>query len=127
MKKLVYILLVIITLVSCSDDDTEDADLIGNWKLIEVLSDPGDGNGTFQDIDSEKTITFFEDGTFSSTESICNSATTDDLYIGVYTDSNLTPDNCSDSGWAYNFVIDGNTLILSYPCIEPCKEKYIKL
>ncbi len=118
-------------LVSCSDDDTEDADLIGNWKLIEILVDPGDGNGTFQDVDSEKMITFLGEDTFTSNGNICEmTGSIENPSEGFYseTDSTITPVGCSDLTVIlnFNYEINGNTLKIYYPCIEPCIAKYTK-
>ncbi|WP_452222106.1 hypothetical protein [Lacinutrix salivirga] len=52
------------SLISGSYDDQKNFEtgLIGNWKLIEVLVDPEDGSGTFQSIESNKTIEFKVNG-----------------------------------------------------------------
>lgn len=34
--------------------------------------DPGDGSGTFQAVESEKTITFFNDGMVTSSGDLCS-------------------------------------------------------
>jgi len=59
MKKIFFTLLVVGMLSACNKDDNKsNTSIVGNWKLIEVLEDPGDGSGTFMSVDSEKTITF---------------------------------------------------------------------
>ena len=73
MKK--YLLLVLLVIISsCTSDDSKPADetgIIGKWKLIEQLADPGDGSGTFQPISSERVIEFFSDGTVSVNGDLC--------------------------------------------------------
>lgn len=58
MKKKTFLLLVAGVLFSCNNDDNPNPNLylIGTWNLIEVLADTGDGNGTFQPVDSNQTI-----------------------------------------------------------------------
>jgi len=57
------------------DDDTTDNEIVGVWKLIQISIDPGDGSGTFQDVETDKTIEFKADGTLISNGSICTVST----------------------------------------------------
>jgi len=57
---------VVLLLFSCSSDDLDTSTVIGVWKLDQSLVDPGSGSGTFTDVDSDKTLTFLNDGTFKS-------------------------------------------------------------
>ncbi|MFP4845670.1 hypothetical protein [Winogradskyella sp. PE311] len=131
MKKILLNLIAIGFLFSCTNNDTENPDneLIGNWKLIEVLIDEGGGNGTFASVDSQKIITFESDGTLTSNGSLCNlSISSDGQTSGSYSASELTfnsPD-CINADFNYTFQQNGNILIIFYPCIEPCQAKYIK-
>lgn len=45
---------------------------------------------------------------------------------GTYneTDSTINSTNCNNSTIKYE--LNGNTLILNYPCFEACKAKYVK-
>ena len=64
MKNSILILLAMF-LLNCSSDDSKpsgETALIGKWKLIEQLADPGDGSGTFQPIESDIVIEFFSNG-----------------------------------------------------------------
>lgn len=74
MKQLLIILCLIGLLSSCNSDDnlSSNTSLVGEWKLIEILADPGDGSGTFSAVESEKRIKFHQDGTFTSNGTICN-------------------------------------------------------
>ena len=65
-------LLCLTTFSNCTTSD-EDQTIIGQWKLIQVLADPVDGSGVFRDFESNKTITFSNDGTFSSNQALCSS------------------------------------------------------
>ena len=69
---LISFLAVILLLFGCSSDDVDSSNIVGKWKLVQVLADPGDGSGTFVNIESNKTITFLSDNTFSSNEYLCS-------------------------------------------------------
>ncbi|MDD3788879.1 MAG: hypothetical protein PHO94_09315 [Petrimonas sp.] len=72
MKKILVLLIFCGVLFSCDkSDDTENTELIGKWKLTEVLADPGDGSGTFHKVSSNKTIEFQPNGAITSNGSIC--------------------------------------------------------
>ncbi|MBC3846466.1 hypothetical protein H8K90_08750 [Winogradskyella echinorum] len=132
MKKLSFILICIL-LVCCNSDDSnsDDAELIGDWRLIELLSDPGNGSGSFNSVESDFIITFLSDGTFTANGDFCNMLDeTNSPSTGIYSEIEftITPDNCENSipNWNYAFVINGDKLIVNFPCIEPCKVKYQK-
>jgi len=88
--------------MSCnSDDDGNDSDLntelVGRWKLIEIYSDPGDGSGGFESVDSEKTIEFKADETLIANGELCDLNLDANTSVnGTFSESNLTIDtpNC---------------------------------
>ena len=132
MKKLLFTVFTIGVLNSCStnNDAQINTDLIGNWKLIEVLVDPGDGSGTFFSIESEKIITFESSGVLSSNGNLCNmSGNTNNRTIGVYSvsESTFSASSCSNTDYKYAFEQEDAILIINYPCIEPCQAKYKKV
>lgn len=117
---------------ACRSDDmpTPDTELIGDWKLVEVLSDPGNGSGVFVSVDSEKTMTFFNDGTLTSNGSLCNLGFSSLVPTsGVYSlvDSTYTTNDCGLANIPYEFEKNDNVLIVSYPCIEACQSKFVKI
>lgn len=134
MRMYVALFLALGILVSCDKPDDSPQNettnfLIGNWKLIEVLADPGDGSGTFVPVESTKTVTFNEDGTISSNGSLCDlSISTSENSSGTYSisDSTYSSNDCFNPEYNYPFEQDGNNLIISYPCFEPCKSKFEK-
>jgi len=132
MKKIMFFLIcLIITCFACESNDNIalDVELIGDWRLIEIYSDPGDGSGSFTSVNSQKIITFNEDGSITSNGSLCDiSITSNNPTSGVYSliDSTFTTQDCGFDGIAYRFEKTLNTLIISYPCIEGCGSKYIK-
>lgn len=128
MKKSILLLAILGLLFSCNKNEEElapDSSLAGTWKLTEVLADPGDGSGTFQPVSSNKNIVFISDNKVTSNGAICdmsiesNSSTT-----ASYSEANSTI-NCQNSTIMYE--LNANSLILSYPCIEGCQAKYIKV
>jgi len=125
MKNLFFYVVIIISLISCNKSDDVETGLVGQYQLLEVLADPGDGSGTFQPVNSNKIIEFHSDGTITSNGEIgtmgveSNSATT-----GTYSlaDSTISSSNCSN----LSFELNVNELIINYPCIEPCRAKFLK-
>lgn len=105
--------------------------IIGEWLLVEELIDPGDGSGTFQPVSSDKKIEFFGNGTFEANGEMCSMTNqSSSAYDGTYDTSTETfsPNNCmSMAPLSYSYSVSGNTLILTYPCFEPCQQKYVRL
>jgi hypothetical protein len=117
-------------LFACSGEEgAENSTLIGSWKLIEQYSDPGDGSGDYQAVDSEFTIMFADDGTFSANSNMCNmtsdtvgsaSGTWDEL------SGSLEVDGCAFVGFGITYEIKKGFLFIYYPCIEGCGQKFEK-
>jgi hypothetical protein len=107
--------------------DSDSQALTGKWKLVERLMDPGDGSGTFQAVSSDKTIEFFNNGTFKSNGTICvpGDPGTDQPSAGTFdvNTGEIIVNDCQSR--PVHFRIEGHYLILSFLCIEPCSEKYI--
>lgn len=133
MKKLSIFLIIIGFFTSCSNDDdnkSETTELIGKWKLIEQLVDPGDGSGTFQRIDSQKTLEFKANGTIlSENGSLCNPYSEEQITSGNYSlsESRITT-NCQDPNIAYiGFEIIDGFLILNFTSNEGFSQKFVKI
>jgi hypothetical protein len=131
MKKAFFILITIGILFSCNkdEDSNSNTELIGNWKLIEVLADPGDGSGTFSSVESEKIIAFESSGTITSNGTLCDmSNNTNNMTSGTYSSSksSFNSSDCTNPDYNYTFEQNGTILIINYPCFEPCQAKYIK-
>ena len=128
MKKLLYILLPVFLLTGCDKDEAATG-IVGEWKLIEVLADPGDGSGRFRAVNSDKRITFLEDGTYTSTGLVCSFSTdvvgmTNGTYTTTETGYQI---GCSETlDHSVNLQIDSGFLIISFPCIEPCLHRFRK-
>ncbi len=126
------ILTLLIITSSCTDQSNllDTNDLIGQWQLSEVLADPGDGSGTFQPVDSDKTIAFRLDNTYESNGAICKTDAMTGKNIGTYdpekqiiNSPGCSPDAFRDIGYDLK---DGH-LFIYYPCIEPCAQKFVKI
>ena len=129
MKKLLFVYAALFLLNACDKDEAAPG-IIGEWKLIEVLADPGDGSGHFRAVSSDKRITFMKDGTYSSTGFICNfTLDAEETSHGSYTTTETGYQiACSETpGFSIDLQIEGGFLILSLPCIEPCLQKFRKL
>ncbi len=128
MKNGILYVMILTAFCSCKKNRTENA-LVGKWLLTETLADPGDGSGTFQAVNSSKTLTFNGDGTVTSNGSICLlSIESNTSSSGTYStgDSTITSSDCTNSPLALTYELDGSTLIINYPCIEACKGKFEK-
>lgn len=116
----------LVLLFSCHKNEEElaPASLAGTWKLTEVLADPGDGSGTFQPVSSNKKIVFINNNKVTSNGAICDmSIESNFATTTTYSESTRTID-CQNRPVQYE--LNGNTLILSYFCIEGCQAKYTK-
>ena len=100
-------------------------------ETIQVLADPGDGSGTFVNIESNKTITFLSDDTFSSNGYLCFfSPLAPQTTEGAFSadKQEIYPNNCDNFAEVkLSNRIENKTLIISYFCIEGCAEKYVKI
>jgi hypothetical protein len=130
MQKLLVLFCFAMAFFSCDKNQEEiiDTGLIGKWGLIEVLADPGDGSGTFHSVQSSKIVEFHNDGTITSNGTICDmSIDTNNPSSGTYSlaDSTISSTDCN-TNMMINFEQSGTTLIINYPCIEPCRAKFKK-
>lgn len=130
MKNALCGLLFLIVATACDTYSNADTSLEGTWKLTAMLADPGDGSGTFRNVVSDKTITFFTDGTLTSNGEICDfSIEAINPSTGTYSfsDSRISSANCNNASFGYTYVQTGNVLVISYPCIEACQARFRKL
>lgn len=119
-------ILIVTYFSSCKKD--ENTTVVNKWKLIEQYSDPGDGSGDFNPVESNKTIEFFDNGTVVSNGSLCNmSYDADGQSTATYNDSTIIPQNCDFEDYSIAYEIQGNNLILYFLCIEGCAQKYQKI
>jgi hypothetical protein len=130
MKKILLLVTIGIVSMSCSNNDNNKAnELLGQWQLSEVLSDPGDGSGTFQPVESEKILLFNNDNKVYCNGTLCYiTAESDVVTISNYNSQSKTiTSECTDTPNTVSYEIVNGELILNYQCIEGCKAKYRKL
>lgn len=125
MKRILFLLIVI----GCSDNESVNpTTLVGRWKLIETLADPGDGSGTYKPVKGNYYVDFSADGTFIASEPMCyEDQIIDQPSTGLYDSDNrkLSFSNCTSLIISYEII--RNNLFLYPPCIESCGSKYIKI
>ncbi|RSC95008.1 hypothetical protein [Tenacibaculum singaporense] len=128
MKKQILLLLVVSLMFSCSnDEDNLETELIGKWKLIEVLADPGDGSGTFEPVRSNKTIEFKSDGTLTTNNSLCDPYSDEMISSGTYKNNTITT-GCQNPNIAtISFELKNQYLILNFISNEGYSQKFEKI
>jgi hypothetical protein len=129
MKK-IFTVLISVVIFSCASDDKDSTEntptAIGTWKLIEVLSDPGDGSGVYTAVNSDKTITFFANGKVEASVRLCGSGSDNESNTGRFDEEKgiIIPNGCS---YSIHVEFKDTYMFLTLPCIEPCGEKYEKI
>ena len=109
---------------------TVDNGIVGEWKLTEQLMDPGDGSGVFTNVNSNKVIIFDSNGSFYCNGSICFPDTsTANASSGTYDtiSQTLSGLNCGIVPFDITYEMSNGDLIINYPCIEACREKFVKI
>lgn len=129
MKKLLLVLFTGLLILSCSNNSSNEVELIGKWQLAEVLADPGDGSGTFEAVESDKEIEFLSNNTVVSNSALCTMGVGSDQSLGSYDPESgyIHPQDCNGSNVRISYQIVDSKLQLSYMCIEACVEKYVKV
>ncbi|MFD2562125.1 hypothetical protein [Aquimarina rubra] len=132
MKKLALLFLIPLLCVSaCSnDDDTiSNPDLLGKWRLVAQLVDPGDGSGTFESVNSDLELAFLAAGVLQvSNGNLCSLAldTEGNSTESYSVDENTISVACTNPV-TISFEIKEGSLFLYYACIEGCAQRYQKL
>lgn len=112
--------------------ETNGGSLVGKWRLVEYLADPGDGSGTWQKVPAEfvETIEFRADGSFVAESA--NGLSTGDAFDrykmldGNRLEMRFRPgtNQAASHTWTYENPTP-TTLTLHYGCIEACGGKYV--
>ena len=125
--KISFAILVILSLfTSCKKKD--GGSLTGTWELKEVLIDPGNGSGVFNAVSSDKNLVFHTNGNVNCNGVICDmSIESNTSTAGTYSEIDSTLISTACPNLILKYEVSGDTLILIYPCFEPCKAKYIKV
>lgn len=142
MKK-VALILITLFFINCTSNDSKpssETELLGKWKLIEQYADPGDGSGDFRPIESDRVVQFFSNGTVSINGELCfMSSNVGDTETGTFIitssdeadttyDGEIIPNTCNSRSAKVYFDLNFNgNLVLWYPCIEGCGQKFKKI
>lgn len=131
MNKLANFILGLTILLSVAfscEEDVVAPENIEKWRLIEQLSDPGDGSGIFQAVDSDRTIEFvIDEALVRSNGSFCGMGTSaNEEATATYNaeEKYIMVDACGGMPFKILYDFDEEFLYLRFPCIEPCAQKY---
>lgn len=135
MKKNILLLMSIVLLFSCNNDENENlkldsgSEFIGTWKLIEVNADPGDGKGTFIPIESNKTLEFKRGGIITTNSSLCDPYSEELISSGSYDLSkNTITTNCQNINIdVISFELKNEYLILNFKSNEGYSQKFKRI
>lgn len=131
MKKIIT-LLVLVALLSCSNSDKNESDLVisGKWKLTETYFSNGGSNTQWLKVDNGYTIEFYQNGTFKSMKpgAPCEngeySISDKNILVLRYTCNTVYSDFETTEPYATTAV----TIVLtSKLCDEACLEKFEKV
>ncbi len=125
----VYSIALLISVVACNSDDNEESaqGILGEWLLIEMLADPGDGSGEYVAVDSSKRINLMADGTYSSNGDICAfSPELTNPTSGSYEliENGYVIECDSPFPTPLRLSLDNGYLIVAFSCFEPCLQKF---
>jgi len=122
-------IVLLLFLTACKKDPTPGVETeVGKWQLVEVLFDPGDGSGGWQEVDEDmplREIEFKEDGSFLSNMPLCPIVGIQPDTPGTYSKSEQTITTNTNCEIPYSF--EDGFIILSFQCIEPCLEKFKRI
>lgn len=127
-KKFIMRILAILSLLAVSiscQDSAVDNDIVGAWQHVESINDIGDGNATFQKVDSDKTLLFTAYGTVISNQNVCMGNNFKKATVATWNpdENSFNIEEC-----VAQYELDEKTLTLtvSYQCTEACGEKYVR-
>ena len=138
MKPITYLSIILFSFVlfSCENDKIQiTSDVVGEWLLIEEKIVEGliDNQPTvYEPVQSDKTITFSSNGTFQSNGEMCQMLNQDgNSSTGYFYESlqSIEPDGCQSAAPAsgIRYEVKGSELIIEYPCVCGCSQKYKRI
>lgn len=132
MKKLTCCsLLLLFGALSCSSDEpiVDDATIVGKWKLVAQLVDPGDGSGTYQTVSSNLQLVFLESGILEvSNGTLCTlDLDAEGNSTEAYSLDNSTISVQCDPPISISYELRSGSLFLAYACIEACGRQFQKI
>lgn len=126
MKKILFItLLNCLIFFSCRKTPiVVNTNLIGQWTLIETLTDPGDGTGKWMPVNTGNYYIKFEPG--DSIESNISRGSGNAFKYKILTDSTLHLIYAERDTVSYFYKINGMFLTMEGGCYERCGMKFKK-
>lgn len=130
MKSYIVLLFSCAVLLACSKNETEESvyagSLIGNWKEYEAYSDPGDGSGSFHEVDGI-ILTIKPDSTYTTSAEhfVWGRAGK----ISLLNDSTINIVNASQPSRPFPAIFSPTNagIQFSYFCIEGCGSRFRKI
>lgn len=100
--------------------------LVGKWKLVETLADPGDGSGQWQPVDTTKRylIKLNDD---NSIESNAYPGLGGLKEYNIVNDSTVIFIYANDTKFTHFYKINDSSLTLTGGCIEACGSKFTRI
>jgi hypothetical protein len=124
-KKLFIALLNCLIFLSCRKTSTVvNTSLMGQWTLIETLTDPGDGSGKWVAVNMSNYYIKFEPG--DSIESNLSRGNRNASKYKILTDSTLYLIYAESDTVSYFYKINGTFLTMEGGCYERCGIKFKK-
>ncbi|MEO6454292.1 MAG: hypothetical protein ABIN97_09480 [Ginsengibacter sp.] len=112
----------IIFVIACKKSTTYNNTFIGKWKLVETLSDPGDGSGQWQPV-ATGTYEFIQ---FNTDSTIQSNKYTDFKKYRVPDSVRIEFIRSDGTVFGYRYKFNQASLEINPPCIEPCGARFIK-
>ena len=82
----------------------------------------------FKDTQNGKTLEFLSEGKVTSNTPMCVlNSSSGAKGEGTYDKTSISPKDCGSSTMKLTYKIEGQNLIVTFPCDEGCAEKYVKL
>ncbi|MCF0065077.1 hypothetical protein MUK70_29785 [Dyadobacter chenwenxiniae] len=132
----IFVTFLFVSMFSCKENDVqvENNGLVGKWKMIEFLYDPGDGSGKFQKAsEGESSIVEFKaNGDFKETKGLLYSSINSYTKYKILNDSKIELSGAPSSSaypthtWTYS-NLTATTVILGFGCDESCAGKFIAI
>ncbi len=122
--RIIYLTLILIAFTGCTNKFENDPAL-GGWRLAQVLNDTGDGNATYVEANSEKTLLFTAYGTVIGNQAVCIGNNHSEATVAQWEPEfkRFTEGECYA---LYEVSQDGDTLTVTYNCMETCAERYTR-
>lgn len=127
MLKNIFLFIAFVSIFSCNPEETSEI-TEQVYILKEILVDPGDGSGTFEEVSINSKLTLFSSNSYEIVDgSICQI----NPEIGIedngdlnFIDKKVYSNNCPDYNPQFN--LENDILEIYPPCIEACVIRFVK-